>query len=816
MKARLHGMCRGDGLAYIAVRFSEPPSMEALNITLRADSGIALPCNWRQLEGGIGDDFDPAVVVVIVPLIVSGALRMRVDAASGDGARSSFKFSIPAERLKWESRLMYRTRKALAYRMRDIEREEDHRRVYLRYDYIVPYDEGIIVRAKLTMPYGEQPNLQFRACDESGEPLEVTATALSDYRQPLKRASDAAFRQQYYSFRFPRNVQGFTIHAEDGNNPDMQGFRSAGTKQMGDLWTAGEVFFQDASCDPTYDEWFRRHRTTLGVAQAQRAVTFDHDASFSIVVPLFNTPARLFKDMLRSVLEQSYANWELILVVASPEDGLLLDEVRKAASQDSRIRYTILEENLGITENTNVGIAASTGDFVCFLDHDDTLEPNALFEYACALEKRPDTDLLYCDEDKMSEDGLHFHSPYFKSDFDIDLLRSHNYVCHFLCVRKSIVESIAPPSSEYDGAQDYNLTLHAAEQARNVFHVRKVLYHWRAIGGSTASDEATDGSVKAYADEAGRRAVVEHLERCKLPAVVEPGPAPYSNRVTYLIRKPSLVSIIIPNKDCPDLLEACVTSVLEKTTYENYEIVIVENNSTEELTEECYGKLARLDERIRIVRWPAEFNFSKIINFGVGESRGEYLLLLNNDTVVIEPDWLKNMLGICQREDVGAVGARLLYPDGTVQHAGVVVTDEFTPASHAFCVLPDSNPGYFNLGVLTHQHSAVTAACLLTKRSVYDEVGGFNEELTVAYNDVDYCFKIRDLGLHVVYEPTAKLYHYESVSRGFDDDTVDRRIRAKREIAYLHGHWPEIYMVGDPFLNPNLCSNHYRIRHELT
>ena len=537
----------------------------------------------------------------------------------------------------------------------------------------------------------------------------------------------------------------------------------------------------------------------------QHSIKLPNAPVFSIVVPLYKTPKTLFDEMLGSVLHQSYERWELLLVNASPEDDALSGAVAGASKRDPRVKVLTLEKNLGISANTNAGVAQTTGEFVCFLDHDDTLEPDALFEYARTVIEHPETDLIYSDEDKLSPDG-ELINPFFKPDFSIDLLRNVNYICHFLAVRRSLLVGLEPSTPEVDGAQDHDLTLKAVEHARRVHHVARVLYHWRMAEGSTALNPQT----KSYALQSGVRAVQNHLSRVGIDAQVSADPSiPFTYRVRYALPTPDpLVSIIIPSKDHTDVLDVCIRSIIERSTYRNFEIVIVENNSVETDTFAYYRELeTRFPDVVRIVTWHEEFNFSKIVNFGVSKASGDYLLLLNNDTEVITPDWLEELLGICSRDDVGAVGVRLLYADDTVQHAGVVVNGK--GAGHLFKDFPDSDPGYFGLSLRVQDLSAVTAACLMTKRSAFELVNGFSEEFAVAFNDVDFCLKLREAGRLVVYTPYAKLYHYESLSRGYEDG-IEKQLRFHREASLLGLRWPRHHVVGDPYINLNILPDNDR------
>lgn len=531
--------------------------------------------------------------------------------------------------------------------------------------------------------------------------------------------------------------------------------------------------------------------------QAQKIVIdYDDAPLFSIVTPLFNTPVTLFREMIESVLEQSYTKWELILVNASPENNALTQEL--CALIDDRIHVITLEKNLGIAENTNQGIANAKGDFVCFFDHDDLLEPEALLFYYEYLQKHPETDVLYCDEDFLDEQGR-FLDPHYKPDFSIDLLRVHNYITHLFTVRSSLLDKNLL-DSRFDGAQDYDLALRIAEQTTNFGHVPHVLYHWRKSETSTAKSINS----KTYTIDAGRKALEAHLSRCNLAANVTNTDTACFYHVEYQVNDNPLVSIIIPNKDHIDVLDRCLKSIKNLTSYQNYEIIIIENNSTEQNTFDYYKNIEGQWNNVTIIFWPGTFNYSKINNFGASHANGDYLILLNNDTEIISPNWIEAMLGYCQREDVGAVGAKLLYPDNTIQHAGIKMIKPSNPLEsggpiHVFHQMDGRDPGYMRRAIIPQNVTAVTAACLMTKRSLYQELGGLDERFDVAYNDVDYCLKIRAAGKLIVFNPDALLYHYESVSRGFDDETSGKKNYARflSEKGLLMHKWGNVFASDD-------------------
>ena len=559
-----------------------------------------------------------------------------------------------------------------------------------------------------------------------------------------------------------------------------------------------------------YDTWFRIMRVSRQELFAQRKTKFSYAPKFSVVVPLYHTPAKFLKDLVRSMMYQSYANWELCLVNASPEDVHLTSLLENWAMRDKRIRVIRLEKNLGIAQNTNAGIAASTGEFIAFLDHDDFLEPDALFCYADALNKDKTIDVFYSDEDKTDEYAAHYFYPHFKSDFNIDLLHANNYMCHFLAVRKSLVDTVGGLNEKFDGAQDYDFVLRLTENTKKIYHCPRILYHWRCSNQSTAANQGN----KMYAIHAGKAALNAHYKRLGWNARAQEGAVDGWYQTKFTLKEEPLVSILIPNKDHTDDLDVCLNSFFERADYQNYEFIIIENNSVLPETFAYYEKIEKEHDNVKVVYWEAGFNYSAINNFGFKFAKGDYIMLLNNDVELITPDIFQSMLGFCMRPEVGIVGAKLLYNDHTVQHAGVLVGAGGL-ADHVFKGIHEDDPGYMGRAISSQDVSAVTAACLLVKRSVYEEVGGLEDEFQVAFNDVDFCLKVRKAGYLIVYDADVKLFHYESKSRGMED-TTERFIRFGNEMMLLNSKWDILSTFVDPYYNPNLSYlEYYKINHTI-
>lgn len=546
-----------------------------------------------------------------------------------------------------------------------------------------------------------------------------------------------------------------------------------------------------------YGPWYEEYRPDEETLEKQRKSKFSWYPVISIAVPAYETPVEFLRQMIDSVREQTYPYWELCIANGSPWNEEMQRILRKISREDSRIHVTELKENLGIAGNTNAALEMATGDFIGLLDHDDLLAPNALYEIARVLEKKKDTDFIYTDEDKVTTNLSEHFQPHFKPDFNLDLLRSNNYICHFTVVRREIVERAGGFRKEFDGAQDYDFIFRCIENSQKIEHVPEILYHWRTHSASTADNPAS----KMYAFEAGKRAIEEHLKRCHTEGEVSHTKDLGFYRVRYAMKEQPLVSIIIPNRDEKDTLQACLDSIREKSMYQNYEILIVENNSETKEIFQYYKKLSN-EEKIRLLRFKHPFNFSAICNYGATKARGKYLLFLNNDVTVITPEWLEEMLGVCERAEVGAVGVKLLYPDDTIQHAGCVIGMGGI-AGHMFVGMPANRSGYLHKASILQDMSAVTAACIMVKKEVFQEVGGFDEKLAVAFNDVDLCLKIRKAGSLIVYDPFVQLYHMESKTRGAEDNEEKVR-RFCDEMEYIRTRWIRILKNGDPYYNKNL------------
>ena len=801
-------ICRDAGKVFIRATSSVIPEGHELKVESQI-AGKKRPC-LLFLDEAKNDNIDKISWIVVAPQYVKQNLVFSLVDSKGVIISSQEK-TLSLEKVKWVSRYNYRANREAAFEIRNYDTERDFDLVRIDLYECISDGEKDIFHGALHIQNDIKNTVELQCCSETGEVISSDFVYMGEREETLASYSFRKYRKIFFSIKVNKNAHLRVFQVLDTDSGELlRGFKAIEHDQYEKIEKESELYSLNAQVDPGYHQWFIERRATPIYVKAQREYCFSQKNKFSIIVPLFKTPLNFFDEMVASVKGQSYEDWELVLVNASPEDLALAQRTNEETKKDSRIKVVTLESNLGITLNTNKGVEAATGDFVCFFDHDDILEPDLLFEYARAIESDSEIDLLYCDEDKLLEDGF-YSQPFFKPDFSIDLLRNNNYICHMLTVRKSVLDSLPKAGSEFDGAQDHNLTLKVAEVARVIHHVPKVLYHWRMSASSTAANADS----KPYATIAGIKAVSDHLERLGIMAKVEQSRRPFTYKITYDVAGEPLVSIIIPSKDAVNLLDTCIKSIIEKTTYANYEIVIIENNSTDEKTFDYYDEITSRYEFVRVIKWDYEFNFSKLMNFGAKHANGEYLILLNNDTELLSADWIERMLGICQRKEVGIVGVRLLYKDDTIQHAGLCVTGGV--AGHLNRALPKGNWGYFALTDTEQNFSAVTAACLMVQKSLFNEVGGFTEELAVAFNDVDFCLKVRESGKLIVYTPEVELYHYESISRG-EEDSLQKKIRFHREVAYMNNKWAAYYTAGDPYINENFdmtepYNRYYRLPH---
>ncbi len=654
-------------------------------------------------------------------------------------------------------------------------------------DYRSAYEREHLLNADLA---GRIADLEAKCAELEFKLNRIKTNPLWKMSGPLRRCMHFALRQRD-RLRNCGNLRGF-IGRLNYKKIELKARENYGTKSF-----------------PTPQE-----------AKAQREQRFKRMVKISILVPLYNTPENFLREMIDSVMNQTYENWELCLADGSDGDHAYVGEVVKeyqgrlempakvrAGGQTDAgpsVRYKKLVKNEGISGNTNQCLTLATGEYIGLFDHDDILHPCALYEYVKVINEK-DADYIYCDETTFKSGDINrMITLHFKPDYAIDNLRANNYICHFSVFARELLDGTELFRTRFDGSQDHDMILRLTDRARNVVHVPKLLYYWRSHPGSTAADI----SAKPYAIESAKGAVADHLRRHGFEHFRITSTRAFETifKIRYQIIGSPEISIVIANKDHAADLKRCITSILEKSTYENYEVIVVENNSCDKETFDYYEELEE-NNRIRVVTYREEdgktFNYSAVNNFGAAKARGSYLLFLNNDTQVITVNWMEELLMYAQREDVGAVGAKLYFADKGIQHAGVVLgLGAHRTAGHSHYKQPQENMGYMGRLCYAQDVSAVTGACLLVKKSIFEEVGGLDESFAISLNDVDFCLKLREKGYLNVFTPFAELYHFESVSRGLDDNGEKAR-RYNRESEQFRQKWKEVLEAGDPYYNPN-------------
>lgn len=792
MKIKSLGLCRGDGKLYIKAKTSCALPVEDAAAILQAGS-VALPSGIYPFNPK-----DKSTNTWVLEVPIPGSTNATVEVSNGKNTHGSLPINF--EHAKWESRVNYRLRKTLCAHIRDYEQGFTNNRYQIAIMRFLEGDNRIVWRLKIAWSGPACAKPLISGINGKGQSF-TPKTYFFEFQEGTRGDKPHAL---FVSVETPVDMKQFTLQAL--NEPEaghhlQPGFCNINPAVYEVFKYASWKHMKDARADDAaYLNWLKAHQADSETLKNQQHSTLEYRPLISIVVPCYESNANFFRCMVESVQKQSYRNWELLLMDASPQDETVKQIAAKA--KDARVKYHALKENGGIVRNTNEGIARAKGEYIAFLDHDDLLEPDALFYYAKAInEESPD--VLFCDEDLFEKEG-DFKQPVFKTKLNVDLLYSHNCVTHFLTVKKSLVDQIGLSTEEVSGAQDYDLTLRALAAGATFKHVPRILYHWRIHEGSTSGD--SEGG-KPYAEEAGRLALQRHFEQKGIRGSVETTEHPFVYRMRYALPDPlPLVSIIIPNKDHAEMLDQCVSSLLETATYPNLEVVVVENNSTEEDTFAYYEKMQSQWPNVKISTWTGPFNYSAIINYGAKNASGEYLLLLNNDTKVITPGFIEEMMGYLQRSEVGVVGAKLFFRDELTQHAGIL-TGPNGAIAHANQDFPDSREGYLGRAVRPGNFSAVTGACQLVKRDTFLEIGGYDESFAVGFNDADFCLRLGKAGYLTVFTPYAKLYHYEFVSRGREEANEGKMERWKNECTLFHERWPEPFLTGDPYSNPNLDKN---------
>ena len=821
MSIKRLALCRSQGRLFVLLRFAGRDvaaliEQEGSQAFARATtSGSCVPSLVLPVDHGrvpalcpSVSDYERELAVLVLPFLDGSAID--VDFASGGQKLGSIR--LDSRKAKLESKINYKAKPALCALIRDAQRGEHCGRYEIDAVRYLPADSGAVWRYEATWAGDPQCTPQLQMLDTHMNALHATVHVFES-QVDVPHQNGCRVNKTYLSVEMPEDIRDFVVIATDPAGQIQSGFCAMDGRLYNDMVDDSWNRMKDARADDAaYRRWFEQHRAKPGDLACQRvaAAAFAYRPLVSIVVPCYKTDLVYLRELLDSVLAQSYDNWELLLMDASPEWDAVANLV--AAARDERVRRIELPGNGGIVVNTNAGIQQATGDYIAFLDHDDILDPDALFHYVAVLNKAAEDgrpQVLFCDEDMFQKTG-EWGQPVFKTRLNVDLLYSHNCVTHFLMVEKALIDRIGVSPEDVAGAQDYGLTLRCLAAGARFEHVAHVLYHWRVLPGSTADCSADS---KPYAIEAGRLALQRHFDSLGIRGTVEESETPFVYRMRYALPESApLVSIVIPTKDHVETLDACVMSIAQKATYANYEIVLVENNSEDP---ETFAYYETLPERVaaasggkgaaRVEWWPGEFNYSQIINFGVEHAKGDYLLLLNNDTEVISSDFIEEMMGYLQRPDAGVVGAKLYFADHLVQHAGILVGVRGALA-HANQDFSAKREGYLARAVRPGNFSAVTGACQMVRRDVFEQVGGYNEEFAVGFNDADFCLRVWEAGYRTIFTPYAELYHYEFTSRGREEANEEKMRRWKREQALFMQRWPEFFLNGDPWLGPNLSA----------
>lgn len=779
----------------------------------RADASFVTASHQAQFRSGVisvtvplfelaAEKPNERLVVICFPLIADGEsleLCVRPRSRNLEEGQPHKNVAITGKVLKWRSRLDHRLKRGIAARVKGCEHQSKATQALVRPIAVCPLDEEqLIVRAEATLPHFPDANGWTIKVMEDGTDITESILILKDV---VEQSEQSTLRIVAVSCCIPRSINNLSIIAEavDGHLP---GFAIGMLHQNLEGWLGG--FFEatkDARIDPAYPRWLDAHRVAADELEQQRSLLFPVRPLFSIIVPVFKPTLSFFKEAVASVQAQSYENWELVIAGHLDEDDPALAFLHE--QDDPRIKLAALDANRGIVGNTNHGIRTSTGDYVCFLDQDDLLEPDALFHYAAQVNADSETDLIYCDEDTFDGRTGTFSQPLFKPAFNPDLLYAYNYIVHLLCVSRQALDRITLPDANVEGAQSYDLTLRTSEIARAISHIPRILYHARSHDGAAGFADA-----KPQVTEAGKRALADHFARIGINASINLTDAPNVYETRFEADRSQMTSIVIPNKDHLDHLIPCIESIKLNAGDAQYEILIVENNSTEEETFAYYDTLQEdAQPPIRVLRHEGPFNYSKIINFGAQHAQGDHLLLLNNDTVIRTPDFITRMQGYLQRPEVGMVGPLLLYPDGLVQEAGLALTKEgwlaFLNQNHSLTL----NGGYLGCSSCSCDFSAVLGACQMVRRADFLDLGGYDEDLAVTFNDVDFCWRMQEAGKLIVYTPYTQIIHKEYGSRGSDTANSERAQQTEREAQIMRQKWPERFLKGDPFWNPNLDLN---------
>ena len=802
MRIQRQVACRKDGKALIKIHLEGYRQDARFEVQALTPGLIPVPACLYPFKT---QDDCSGMYVLELPLMEVRYVDVHIFSLTPDSEVDDLvKIRVIYNSIKWQSRFNHRLRKQRCTEILDIGQGFIQEQFQIKELQHLEGEDCVVWRFFIEWEGTDEASPMLSGLDSRGKPFDVEALLFEEQSLPGISSSEIPRRRRYLSVKLDKDLNAFSLIAEDALCNYRSGFCSIDQGTFEVLKYRTWIKMRDARAgDSYYQKWFAQHRVTDEELAKQRDTRFDYTPKISVVVPCFESTAGFLKGMIDSVQAQSYTNWEFLLLDASPKSGVVKHAAQSVS--DKRIRYIDLEANAGIVANTNRGISEATGEYIAFLDDGDMIEANTLYEYVKYINEHPGTQLLFCDEDRFAKSGS-YCQPVFKTQLNLDLLYSYNCVAHLLLIQASLLQTIGLSPDEVSDAQDYDLILRVIEADAEICHIPRMLYHCRQHAALTSKNNIDD---KTSAEEAGRLVLEAHMERRGIAAHVTTTDHPFMYRVHYLLPTPHpQVDIIIPSKDHIDVLGPCIESIIEKSTYDNYRITIVENGSKQTETFEYYEYLQKEYPCVSVINWEHEFNYAKIINFGVQQTKSPYVLLLNNDTQVISADFIEEMLGYLQRPEVGVVGAKLYFRDGLVQHSGMLI-GPYGAVAHVNQNFSAKQEGYLARAVRPGNYSSVTGACQMIRRSVFDEVGGYNEELAVGFNDVDFCLKVWKAGYRVVFSPYAELFHYEFVTRGRELADSSKQARWEQEQALFKQTWPECFEQGDPFTNPNLDRNSF-------
>jgi len=764
-------LCRGDGRFYMKLHVKSPNEFTTLQCIAHAD-GTSIPtCTYPLDAYQHGAD---QIWVLEAPLMEARNYTFSFHLDNSTDA--STELPLSSKQITWMSRINYRLKHEACMEIRDFEAEHFYKHYQIVFTNRFDGSNCAIWRAyvRWTGASDRMPTLSI--LDLAGHQIDARCLLLE--LQLAKTGEDLEENRAYFSLILPDELDEFVVAARDdgpsaNSNRVEMGFGCMHKDYSAFLKSSADKTMMPADKDPSYQQWFADHKISNARIAEQRVARLNREPVFDIVITNSHDNAKT-KKTAQSIERQTYPHWNIINRAKNGAD---------------------------LSANFQDCIDASSGDLIAFIESGDTIEPDALFEYAKKLQSCSSPVILYCDEDVCDDTGTHIN-PQFKTPLNLDLLFARNCIGHMLVLDRALLASQHFSDIDYLALDGYAIVLHALNQKADFIHVPHVLYHKNSSGDDASIQPET-------ANDHGKKVLGEFLAAQSIKCHVISGEQAGNFKVEYDLPSPHpLVSIIIPNKDHIDVLDPCVNSILNDATYDNYEILIIENNSTDEVTFEYYEHITSTDSRVRVVQWDHEFNYSKIINFGAAKALGNYLLFLNNDTKVISASFIEEMMGFLQRPDVGVVGAKLFYKDGLVQHAGMMV-DPFGAVAHVNQNRPMNDGGYQNLCTTPGNYTSVTGACQMVRADVFNEIEGYDDSFAVGFNDVDFCMRAWEAGYRVVFAPDAQLYHYEFTSRGRELADTEKLIRWKREHALFMARWPKPFIEGDPFVNPNLKPNSF-------